>query len=249
MKKTITLLLFGGLIHLTGLSQKVLETIKISPDLELIKISENAYVHVSYNTLPEYGRIPANGLIFINKKNALLFDTPWTDSLTMILLSYLKDHLGLNVTGFVPNHWHADCIGGLGYLKSQKIKSYANHQTIEIAKTKNLPIPDQGFKDSLTLRLGDKSIYCFYFGAAHSLDNIVIWIPSEKILFPGCMCKSLNSENLGNIADGDLSEYPKTIDKVINKFKSVKIVIPGHGQIGGFDLLLHTEDLTTRTTK
>ena len=63
------------------------------------------------------------------------------------------------------------------------------------------------------------------------------------------MCKSLNSENLGNIADGDLSEYPKTIDKVINRFKSAKVVIPGHGQIGGLDLLLHTKYLTTKTTK
>jgi metallo-beta-lactamase class B len=249
MKNAITILLLGGLIHFTGSAQQVYETIKISPDLELIKISENAYAHVSYNTLPEYGRIPGNGLIFVHKKRALLFDTPWTDSLTMILVSYLKDHLGLKVTGFIPNHWHEDCMGGLGYLQSLKIKSYANQLTIDIAKTKNIPIPDQGFKDSLTLSLGDKSIYLYYFGAAHSLDNIVIWIPSERILFPGCMCKSLNSENLGNIADGDLKEYPKTIAKVINKFNFAKIVIPGHGQIGGFDLLLHTKELTARTTK
>jgi metallo-beta-lactamase class B len=249
MKKTLLILLLTGLIHLTGLSQQVFDTIQISPDLELIKLSENAYVHVSYSTLPEYGRISENGLIFVNKKSAFLFDTPWTDSLTMILVSYIKDHLGLKIIGFVPNHWHVDCMGGLGYLQSQKIKSYANQLTIEIAKTKKLPIPDQGFKDSMRLSLGDKSIYCYFFGAAHSLDNIVIWIPSERILFPGCMCKSLSSENLGNIVDGDLNEYPKTIDKVIQKFKSAKIVIPGHGPIGGLDLLLHTRDLTTKTTK
>jgi len=57
MKKTLLLLLLTGLIHLTGLSQQVFDTIHISPDLELIKLSENAYVHVSYSTLPEYGRI------------------------------------------------------------------------------------------------------------------------------------------------------------------------------------------------
>ena len=123
MKNAITILLFAGLIHLTGLSQQVFDTIIITPDLELIKISENAYVHVSYNTLPEYGRIPENGLIFVNRKNAFLFDTPWTDSLTMILVSYIKNHWGLKITGFVPNHWHIDCMGGLGYLQSQKIKS------------------------------------------------------------------------------------------------------------------------------
>jgi metallo-beta-lactamase class B len=152
----------------------------------------------------------------------------------------------LQIAGFVPNHWHEDCIGGLNYLKSQKINSYANQLTIDIAKNKGLPVPDQGFKDSLRLSLGDKFIYCYFFGAAHSLDNIVVWIPSEEILFPGCMCKSLNSGNPGNVSDGDISEYPKTIDKVIQKFKSAKVVIPGHGPIGGPELLTHTKSLTTQ---
>jgi metallo-beta-lactamase class B len=123
MKKTLLMLLLTGLIHIAGLSQPVFDTIQISPDLKLIRLSENAYVHVSYTTLPEYGRISENGLIFVSNKCAFLFDTPWTDSLTMLLVSYIKDQLGLKVTGFVPNHWHADCIGGLGYLKSRKIKS------------------------------------------------------------------------------------------------------------------------------
>lgn len=241
--KKITFLIILGFIPLAGYSQEIT---KISPDLELIKISEHAYVHVSYSTLPKYGRISSNGLIFTNNKDAFLFDTPSTDSLTCILISYLKDQMKLHITGFVPNHWHEDCMGGLKYLKSQKIKTYANQYTIDIAKSKGLPLPDQGFRDSLRLSLGDKFVYCYFLGAAHSLDNIIVWIPSEETLFPGCMCKSMNSDNLGNISDGDISEYPKTIDKVIQKFKSAKIVIPGHGSIGGPELLTHTKSLTAK---
>jgi hypothetical protein len=44
-------------------------------------------------------------------------------------------------------------------------------------------------------------------------------------------------------ADGDMAEYPKTIDYVIRKFRQAEIVIPGHGQIGGPELLQHTRDL------
>jgi metallo-beta-lactamase class B len=47
------------------------------------------------------------------------------------------------------------------------------------------------------------------------------------------MIKSMDSKDLGNTADGDLMAYPKTIDKLIDKFPSAKIVIPGHGAIGG----------------
>ena len=245
MNKILGFILFG-FMHLTGYCQYKNEPIKISKDLELIKITENAYVHVSYAYLPEYGRISANGLIFISNKNAFLFDTPWSDSLTLDLVTYLKDKMGLKISGFVPNHWHSDCMGGLGFLKSQGIESYANQKTIDIAGKNNLPLPAHGFNDSLKLYLDDKAINCYYLGAAHSLDNIVVWIPSEKILFPGCMVKSLNSTDLGNISDGDIKAYPGTIDKVINKFAAAKIVIPGHGQFGGQDLLLHTKELLSR---
>jgi metallo-beta-lactamase class B len=219
------------------------ESFWISKDLELIRISGNAYIHVSYSDVPGYGRVAANGLIFINKDKAFLFDTPWTDSLTEALVTYMKDKMGLELSGFIPNHWHADCMGGLRYLLSLKIPSYANQKTIDIARSKNLPVPVQGFKDSIRLYLDDKVISCYFLGAAHSLDNVVAWIPSEKILFPGCMVKSLTSRDLGNIADGDILAYPRTIDKVIEKFGNARIVIPGHGQYGGMYLLMHTRQL------
>jgi metallo-beta-lactamase class B len=231
------------LINLAVNCQVNHKTIKIGKDLEIIKISDDAFVHVSYAIVPGYGRVAANGLIFINNTDAFLFDTPWNDSLTMLLVTYLKEHMGLKITGFIPNHWHNDCMGGLGYLQSQKIDSYANQKTIEIAMSKNLPAPVHGFNDSLQLSLGNKVIDCYFFGAAHSVDNIVVWIPSEKILFPGCMVKCLNSTDLGNTSDGDLKAYPGTIDKLIEKFRTAKIVIPGHGQIGELDLLFHTRDL------
>ena len=153
-------------------------------------------------------------------------------------------HMKLKVVGFVPNHWHVDCMGGLGFLLNQNIESYANQMTIDIAKSKGLPIPKYGFKDSLQLKLGDKLIHCYYLGAAHTKDNIVVWIPSEQILFAGCMVKSMGSNDLGNTVDGDLKAYPITIDKLIDKLPNAKIVIPGHGQYGGIELIKHTKDLT-----
>jgi len=247
--KKIFIGLFIGLIQLSGFSQPDYQTIKISKDVELIKINENAYVHVSYFNPPNYGRIDANGLILINNKEAFLFDSPWTDSMTMDLVKYIVDTMKLKIVGFIPNHWHVDCMGGLGFIQSQNIESYANQMTIDIAKSKGLAIPNHGFKDSLQLQFGDRLIKCYYLGAAHSLDNIVVWIPSEEILFAGCMIKSINSKDLGNTADGDLIAYPKTIESLIKKFPNAKIVIPGHGQFGGLDLISHTIDMATKQIK
>lgn len=234
----IFILLFGAVQ--TSFAQ---DTIKIAADLSLLRISENVYLHISLADVSGYGRVAANGIIYKNGNEAFLFDTPWNDAQMLELAAYLKDHLNLKITGFVPNHWHEDCMGGLSFLKSRGIMSYANYRTIEIAKEKGLPIPVQGFGDSLKLKLGDKSIYCYFFGAAHSMDNIVVWIPSERILFPGCMCKAMEATNLGYTADGSLVDYKATIEKVLRRFKSAKIVIPGHGAPGGPELLTHTIEI------
>ena len=43
---------------------------------------------------------------------AYLFDTPVNDALTKDLLDWIRDSLHAEVIGFVPNHWHEDCMGG-----------------------------------------------------------------------------------------------------------------------------------------
>lgn len=219
---------------------------KVSSDIEVIKITDNCYAHVSYTNSTQYGRIGSNGLIYINAGEAALFDTPMTETLTKELVNWIKDTLKANIVAFVPNHWHVDCIGGLAYLQSLGIISYANEKTVELARMKNLPVPSQSFKDSLQLSLGDKKIICSFLGSAHSLDNILVWLPSEKILFAGCMVKELKSTNLGNTVDGDLKAYPGTIKKVLEKYHDATYVIPGHGKFGGIELLYHTLELSSK---
>ena len=246
MKNLLLIILLNFCFVKYSFSQLQFHTYKVSKDIEVIKISDDAYVHISYTQTPKWGRVGSNGLFLINNGKAALFDTPMTDSLTKDLVNWITDTLKANITMFVPNHWHDDCMGGLAYLNHLGIESYANEMTIQIAKSKNLPVPLHGFKDSLKLTLGDKKIICNYLGAAHTLDNIVVWVQSEKILFAGCMVKDLKSKNLGNTVDGNLDEYPNTIKKVLNKYRDAEFVIPGHGRIGGIDLLKHTLKLSNR---
>ena len=244
--KNWMIVILVALIQFNGFSQGNYQRIKVSENIELVKLSENAYVHVSSSEISGYGLVQSNGLIFINGNEAFLFDTPVTESQTRELVNWIKGSLKLKIVGFAPNHWHSDCMGGLAYLKTQGIESYASNKTIEIAKAKNLPVPVHGFKDSLQLRLGNAQIMLYYLGAAHTSDNIVTWIPSERILFAGCMVKSLNSKDLGNTGDANLVAYPKTLNKLLNKFTSAKIVIPGHGDFGGIELIRRTKELSTK---
>jgi metallo-beta-lactamase class B len=226
----------SGICSLVAKSQRIV----VNENIELIKISSNVFLHVSYSEDPNFGRFASNGMIFVDKNQCFLFDTPVDDSLTKQLVDYIQDSLKIEIIGFVPNHWHNDCMGGINYLKTLGVKTYANELTIQKARTNNLPLPETGFKDSLFLTLHDKIIQCYYFGPAHSSDNIVVWLPAERILFGGCMVKELKSKSLGNLSDADVDNWPITLRKVINRFKNAKIVIPGHGKFGGNNLLMHT---------
>lgn len=236
------LLIFLSFVSFILIAQNSIK-LKISDDIELIKLTKNVYQHVSYYSSPEYGRFPSNGMIYLIGDKAFLFDTPMTNELTEILVNYIESNLKKKIIGFVPNHWHDDCIGGLEFINKKNIQSYSNQMTIDIAKLKNLPLPQFGFKDSLIINVDNVKIECYYPGPAHALDNIVVWLPEEKVLFAGCMCKEMSSISLGNIVDANPDKWPATIDKIINKYSEAEYVIPGHGKCGGNELLIHTKDL------
>ncbi len=238
----LLILLFPLMIR----SQAAPGRIRVAEDIELIRLSEKAYVHVSSCETKSFGRVSANGLLLIDRGEAFLIDSPWDNLQTEVLVRFIADSLRAVVAGFIPTHWHEDCMGGLGYLQKQGIPSYANRMTLDLAREKGLPVPQQGFRDSLALNLHGLAIDGYYLGGGHSTDNVVVWIPSEKILFGGCLVKESAASGLGNTADGDVQAWPGTIQKVIDKFPSAGIVIPGHGQVGGRELLLHTLSLVSK---
>lgn len=215
----------------------------INKQIEIIPLTEHAYLHATCDSIPGFGWVWSNGLILVSGHKALLFDTPVSDANTEHLLTWLDDSLYAAVEGFIPNHWHTDCMGGINTLKHRGIPSYANELTRELAQSKNLPVPDKGFTDSLNLQVGTLTATAYFLGAAHSMDNIVVWIPSEKILFGGCMVKALSSTTMGYTTDGDMNAWPITIGRVKEKFPDAQVVVPGHGNWGGKELLDHTLDL------
>ncbi len=234
---TLILIVYSSL----SIAQNVLA--KLSENLEIRKISENIFIHISYYDLEDYKHVPANGLIIRENDKAYIIDTPWTNNETRMLIAWLEDSLKVKVEGVIATHWHMDCMGGLDEVKRQQIPTFAHNKTIEIAKSKSRPIPDTGFQDSLRIHLDGREIICRYFGAGHTVDNIFVWIPKEKILFAGCPVKALNWKSLGFIGDADLEAWPKTLKKVLETYPDCQTVIPGHGDIGGTNLIDHMLDL------
>ena len=75
----------------------------------------------------------------------------------------------------------------------------------------------------------------FYPGAAHSTDNLVVYVPSANVLYGGCAVHELSSTSAGNVADADLAEWPTSVERIQKHYPEAEVVIPGHGLPGGLD--------------
>ena len=231
----ILILLFATWVQLGCKSNKDVGTYT-SESLKIYPITENSFVHESYLETLEYGKVPCNGLIYFNNKEAVVFDTPTNHRASEELIQWIKKSKKAEIKGVIFNHFHEDCTGGQAIFRNEGIPSYAYTKTFDLLG--NLS-GTRVFKERLHLKVGKVEIVGHFLGKAHSEDNIVCYIPSEALLFGGCMVKSLGSKK-GNLADADLGEWSNTVQKIKDNYPNLKLVVPGHGASGGTELLDYT---------
>lgn len=240
-KKITFIFVLLAFFHLNCKSQKIVDAYN-SENLRIVPISEHSFVHVSYLHTTDYGKVPCNGLVYIRNRQAIVFDTPTNREASGELLKWLVENKKSEVTAIVINHYHIDCLGGLEAFQESGVSSYANYHTIDLARAGRAAVPDFGFDTEKELDVGGDKIINGYYGEAHSADNIVSYIPREKLLFGGCMIKSLNAGK-GNLNDANLADWSKTVSKIKAQYSDLEIVVPGHGAYGNIELLDYTIEL------
>jgi len=121
----------------------------------------------------------------------------------------------------------------------------ANQECLEAYKTQKFKAPNRLFniEEGLKLNLGEEIVEVYFPGESHSIDNVIVYFYNRKILFGGCMIKSLESRGPGFTDDANMEEWPKSVKKVLEKYKNARIVVPGHGNWGDTKLLNHTVEL------
>lgn len=206
--------------------------------LEIVKLSDNDYMHISYLKDAKGGYIGCNGYIFIDNNEALIFDTPITDSLSHQLINYIQEKLKAKVKGVVVNHSHSDASGGLRAFNDREISSYASSKTARLLAQDSLYI-SHPFETKQEIIVGNETVTASFFGEAHTRDNILSYIPKSNTIVGGCMVKSLNAPR-GNINDANLGAWSQTVSIIKKTYPDVEMVVPGHGGYGDTALLDYT---------
>jgi metallo-beta-lactamase class B len=223
------------------------DTIRISADLYLLPLNANVYIHVSTLRSEQFGVIPCNGIVYIDKNEVVVFDTPADTIQSVQLIEWIRtSYPGIAFKGLVVNHFHNDCVAGLSVFHREGVETYSHALTKRILKERGASeLPRNTFKKTLIFHVGDGSVVNYYPGPAHTKDNIVSYLANEKILFGGCPVKAMGAGK-GNIADADLKRYSGSVKAVRKRFSDIKVVVPGHGKHGSTELLDYTIALFER---
>nr|WP_145444804.1 subclass B1 metallo-beta-lactamase [Mucisphaera calidilacus] len=213
-------------------------------EARLHEIRNGVWVHVAVR---EVGGVmyPANGLVVRDGNELILVDTAWGDKNTEALLTALKTEIGLPVRSAIAMHFHDDCVEGMDVLDAAGVATYGTPLTKRLAKAEGNQIPRQSI-DGLAepgdaVRFGPMEI--FYPGPAHSVDNLVVYVPDSGVLFGGCAVYEMDRKTPGYIGDADLLAWSSSMQRLKTKYPQTKIVVPGHGLPGGLELLDHTSDV------
>jgi metallo-beta-lactamase class B VIM len=244
MLRRLALTALAALLLVAAPAPAVMKSAPLQSTVKLRLLRPGVWIHTSRYVFPDGSLIPANGLVVKEGGGLVLIDTAWGEMLTADLLGEIHREIKLPVRRAIVTHSHADRIAGADLLRKQGIPVFAHPLTCRRAAAVAIAMPS----DSLAglRKPGDAeflgSIEVFYPGPAHSPDNIVVWVPSARVLFGGCAVKSIDS-NLGNLADADTRAWPDAIHRVMERYRQAEVVVPGHGAEGGQQLLTHTLEL------
>ncbi len=267
------LLVISAIMTLHDNTLAVENKIALSENLTIAEIEKDVYVidHSfpwSSNAL----------LVHTSKTDCVLINTLCDNNGAKLLVDWIKNNFGEVNLVAVNTGFHVDNLGGNGYLMRKGVAVYGSSLTAKLIterqqkekeqllewfkspdnkkyfdayKDFNFVPPNRLFdiNEGLQLKVGDEDVNIFYPGPSHTIDNVVVYFPKRKILFGGCMIKSLDSKDAGYSADADMKNWPKSVEIVLNKYKDAKIVVPGHGKYGDITLVRHTIELLNNLNK
>lgn len=212
------------------------------PELSIEQLEPGLFLHRSYKQVEGWGLVGSNGLVVVDDAKALIIDTPWSAADTEQLIDWIEQQ-DLAVLGSISTHWHEDRTAGIATLNDKTVPTHVYTMTNQRLQQKQLPLASDAFSTPV-FTLAEGLAEAYYPGPGHTPDNIVVWLPKSKTLFGGCLVRSVESKGLGYTGDAVVDQWSQSIQNILARYPHSERVVPGHGKVGGSELLNHTFQLS-----
>lgn len=187
----------------------------------------------------------SNAGFVVTPKGVVVVDALGSPVLAKKLIEEIKKITPQKVVAVIVTHYHADHVYGLQEFKNIGAKIYAqgegrNYLSSETAKQRliasridfapwvngstKLMSADVWIDQSYTLTVGGIEFKIGRVGPAHAPEDLIIYVPSEKVLFAGDLVFRGRIPFVGN---ADSKGWLHALDEI--QALNPSIVIPGHG--------------------
>jgi cyclase len=219
--------------------------VRTAPSLD--QVADGVYAYVQ----PGGGWCVNNAGLVVGEEYAVLVDTAATEERTRRLREAVEQVVPGGVDFVVNTHFHGDHTFGNGQFtpRAQVIAHEGTRSDsaaaglhlrglwpqVEWGETP-LTLPSLTFRDTLTLHTGGPRAELHQVGPAHTANDVVVWVPEREVLFTGDVVWSgVTPYVLMGSVTGSL--------RALEELRALRprVVVPGHGPVGGPELLDFTE--------
>lgn len=198
----------------------------------------------------------SNTTIISGRNCLIIVDTSLFPEKALKIRKFSQEIFGKPISLVINTHYHPDHTFGnaafedVNILSSKLTKEFMEQMDInyiekiwgkESAKKYHVSLPNSTFEEKLSLsECGVKMKLCNLGG--HTPDSTIIFLEKEGILIAGDLI--FNNYHLEITDDSNIEDWKNALN--ILRDLSPFFVVPGHGEVGGLDLIKSTKDYLMR---
>jgi cyclase len=221
----------------------------------LVRLSGGVYAYIAGGPSSEEG-LGANAGFVVGGESVLVVDSRYTERHARKLLEAIRSVTDLPVRYLVNTHYHPDHVWGNSVFRDEGAVILARPET-KIEMERYTPVymeyyrerrpevfemiggvepayPDSLVGDELTIGLGGKDAVLLWYGPGHTAGDLLVWVPSAKVVFTGGLVSNGYHPNLGDQGT-DCDNWLAILSRI--EELNPDIIVPGQGFAGGPELI------------
>ncbi|MGB2695179.1 MAG: MBL fold metallo-hydrolase [Dehalococcoidia bacterium] len=209
----------------------------------LVEVADGAFAYVQEGG----GLCVSNAGLIVGPESCIVIDALFAPSMTLTFRDEIARVTSKPVRLLINTHHHVDHTMGNALFPEAQIVSHANARREQervgkgildvlrprlpelVAETDDLSLrlPDVTFDEELNVHLATRAIRLVHLGPAHTIGDILVVLPDERIAFAGDVAFHYVTP-LG--IEGHIGGWLNVCDQI--EGMNIDMIVPGHGPVG-----------------